>query len=92
VLAPAVLEAEHSFRIEPIDEGSVRFVQAETFRGLLTSLFHERLEISVPKGFEAMNEALKRRAEGPRDPAHGERRGHQGRGPMSKASCRLSGS
>ena len=64
VLAPRVFDGEHSFRIEPVDDSRVRFVQAERFRGALVPLFGRTLE-RTQHGFSAMNEALKRRAEVP---------------------------
>jgi hypothetical protein len=62
---PALFDGEHSFRIEPIAERRVRFVQSERFDGVLVPLFGGTLE-KTQRGFEAMNEALKRRAEGDR--------------------------
>lgn len=61
-LLPGVLDGEHSLRIEPIADGRVRFVQAERFDGLLVRFFGKTLE-GTQRGFEEMNEALKRRAE-----------------------------
>jgi hypothetical protein len=61
---PLLLEAEHAFRIEPLAEGAVSFVQEEHFRGLLVPLFRHRLTVLVPRGFEAMNEALRELVEG----------------------------
>jgi len=62
LLAPGVFDGEHSLRIEPIDDSHVRFVQAERFTGVLVPLFGKTLE-KTQRGFTAMNEALKRRAE-----------------------------
>ncbi len=62
VLAPRIFDGEHSFRIEPIDDARVRFVQAERFTGVLVPLFGKSLE-KTQRGFSAMNEALKHRAE-----------------------------
>jgi hypothetical protein len=61
-LVPGVFDGEHSFHIEPIDDRRVRFVQAERFRGALVPVFGKTLE-QTRRGFEAMNQALKRRAE-----------------------------
>ncbi|HVD10636.1 MAG TPA: hypothetical protein VNB88_08330, partial [Gaiellaceae bacterium] len=55
-------DGEHSFSIERIDDSRVRFVQAERFTGVLVPLFGKSLE-KTRRGFTAMNEALKRRAE-----------------------------
>jgi hypothetical protein len=62
LLVPRVFDGEHSLRIERIGEGRVRFVQAERFTGVLVPLLGGTLE-ATRRGFEAMNEALKRRAE-----------------------------
>ena len=62
LLVPRLFDGEHSFQIEQIGEGRVRFVQAERFTGALVRLFERTLE-PTRRGFEAMNEALKRRAE-----------------------------
>jgi hypothetical protein len=61
-LLPGVLDGEHSLRIEPIADGRVRFEQAERFNGLLVRFIGKTLE-RTQRGFEEMNEALKRRAE-----------------------------
>lgn len=54
---------EHGFRLEPMTEASVRFVQDETFSGMLVP-FYSRLRLSHTRaGFEDMNQALRDRAE-----------------------------
>jgi hypothetical protein len=60
---PGLFDGEHSFTIEPGDQGSVLFTQAETFRGLLVPLLWRRLERDVKPMFGRMNEALRTRAE-----------------------------
>ena len=62
VLLPGIFDGEHSLRIEPVDEGHVRFVQSERFNGLLIPLFGRTLE-QTRQGFVQMNEALRRTAE-----------------------------
>jgi hypothetical protein len=63
LLVPGLFDGEHSFTIEPLEEGRVRFVQREAFRGLLVPLFARSLETNTHRGFEEMNRALKERAE-----------------------------
>jgi hypothetical protein len=63
VLAPRLFDGEHILRIEAVDDSRVRFIQAERFRGALVPVFGKGLE-KTRRGFTAMNEALKRRAEG----------------------------
>ena len=63
VLLPGIFDGEHSFTIEPLDEGRVRLTQEEKFRGILVPLLSASLERRTLPGFEQMNQALKRRAE-----------------------------
>jgi hypothetical protein len=63
LLVPGLFDGEHSFTIQPLEENRVRFVQGETFKGLLVPLFARSLETNTQRGFEQMNRALKRRAE-----------------------------
>jgi len=60
-IVPGLLDGEHSFRLEPTAAGC-RLHQDETFRGLLVGLLSGALE-NTSRGFEAMNVALKQRAE-----------------------------
>ena len=59
---PRLFDGEHSFTIEPLDGGGVRFHHRETFRGLLVLLLGGLLK-NTRRGFEEMNLALKQRAE-----------------------------
>jgi hypothetical protein len=59
-----LFDGEHYFRIEPIDEHQVKFVQGEIFTGILVRLFAKNLDTDTLRGFNEMNEALKKRAEG----------------------------
>ena len=62
LLVPGLFDGRHSFEIEPLDDGRVRFVQREQFSGLLVGLLLD--EDNVREGFAAMNRALAERAEG----------------------------
>jgi hypothetical protein len=64
VLLPGIFDGEHSFRIEPLEGGRVRLVQAERFTGLLVPVLGGMLG-NTQQGFQAMNQALKERAEAP---------------------------
>lgn len=64
VMLPGVFDGEHVFTIAPLGAGSVRFSQRETFRGLLVPLMPRSMWDTTRRGFEEMNAALKRRAEG----------------------------
>jgi hypothetical protein len=62
VLMPGVFDGEHRFTIEQLDGGRSRLVQSERFRGLLVPLFGRTLT-ATERGFDAMNDAVKTRAE-----------------------------
>ena len=63
LLVPGLFDGEHYFRIEEAAEGQVKFVHGEEFNGMLALLLWGILEPGTKKGFEAMNLALKNRAE-----------------------------
>jgi hypothetical protein len=63
LLVPGVFDGEHGFQIESIGPDRVRFVQEERFSGLLAPLVMRFIERDTRNGFEAMNRALKLRAE-----------------------------
>ena len=54
---------EHGFRLEPLGDSRVRFIQDETFRGLLVPLYARLRLAGTREGFSRMNEALRERAE-----------------------------
>lgn len=61
-LLPGLFDGEHSFRIESLEAGRVRLIQAERFTGLLVPVLSGLLG-NTERGFQAMNQALKERAE-----------------------------
>ena len=63
LLISGLFDGEHSFTLEPLGEGRVRFTQREVFTGLLVPLFARGLDTDTRRGFEEMNQALKARAE-----------------------------
>ncbi len=63
LLLPGVFDGEHCFEMSPLGEGRTRFVQREKFSGLLVPFLWNRLATNTRRGFEAMNTALKERAE-----------------------------
>jgi hypothetical protein len=65
VLVGGVFDGEHYFLLEPLDENRTRFTHGEIFSGLLVGLMSGMLP-ATRQGFEAMNAALKARAETPR--------------------------
>jgi hypothetical protein len=60
---PNLLDGDHSFLIRPLGPERVRVIQQEDFRGLLVPLVAPSLIPQMTRGFQAMNDALKLRAE-----------------------------
>ena len=58
-----IFRGEHRFRLEPLAGGGTRLHHGETFGGLLVPLMRNSLDTDTRRGFEAMNCALKDRAE-----------------------------
>lgn len=65
LLLPGLFDGEHYFKLEATSTEGTRFCQGEEFTGLLVPLFRKSLEGATKKGYVAMNEALKQRAEAP---------------------------
>ena len=59
---PGIISGEHRFTLIPAD-GGTRLEQSESFRGLLTA-FPGKTFARAEASFRALNEALKKRAEG----------------------------
>lgn len=68
-LVPGLLDIEHIFLILPLSADQVRFTQRQTHTGLLSSFPASRRYAALRRGFRAMNEALKQRAEQPQPAA-----------------------
>jgi len=60
---PGVFDGRHRFELEPTPSGGTRVVHAEQFQGVLVRLLRKSLDTRTNAGFEAMNAALKTRAE-----------------------------
>ena len=60
---PGLFDGEHGFRVIAEDVGRCRFEQFESFSGLLSVPILWMAEDATRQGFEAMNRALKARAE-----------------------------
>ncbi len=63
LLLPGLFDGEHRFCIESIQPSQVRFLHSEKFAGVLVPFLWQSLEPKARQGFEAMNQALKARAE-----------------------------
>jgi hypothetical protein len=62
LLLPGLFDGEHIHSLEPLGEGRSRYFQSERLSGVLVGLLKRQLDDTL-RGFEAMNEALKARAE-----------------------------
>ena len=62
LLVPGLFDGRHDFRIEDTPRGC-RLDQSEQFSGILVRAFGTKLLTATQRGFEAMNAALKYRAE-----------------------------
>jgi hypothetical protein len=63
LLVPGLFDGEHRFEIERLAPDRVLFRQSERFTGLLAPLLWPLMGKSTARGFDAMNQALKQRAE-----------------------------
>jgi hypothetical protein len=60
---PFLFQGEHSFIIEPVGDNRVHFIDREVFTGLLVPSQAKDIDTNSKQGFEAMDKALKTRAE-----------------------------
>ena len=60
LVVPGLFDGRHRFELVATDSGT-RFVQSESFRGLLVRPLRRSLDGRTRDGFEAMNAALRRR-------------------------------
>ena len=63
VMLPGLWRGEHSFTIEVLAPGHIRFIDKEIFNGLLIPLQAKDIDTNSRRDFEAMDKALKARAE-----------------------------
>jgi hypothetical protein len=63
VIFPSLWSGEHSFTIESMEANQVRFIDKEIFTGLLIPLQAKDIDTNTRHDFEAMDKALKARAE-----------------------------
>ena len=63
VIFPGLFRGEHSFCIEPMRDNQTRFIDREIFYGWLVPLQAKDIDTNTKRGFEAMDKALKARAE-----------------------------
>ncbi len=60
---PGLFDGRHRFELHPTAAGGTRLVHGEEFRGILVRPLRRSLDRDTLPGFEAMNAALKTRAE-----------------------------
>ncbi len=58
LFVPGLFDGEHRFEIREARSGSVRFVQAERFRGVLVPFMRSMIEVDTLSMFERVNQAL----------------------------------
>jgi hypothetical protein len=58
-----LFDGEHRFYLSENADGSTTFEHSEKFRGILVNFLWKSLDTDTRKGFEAMNQQLKQRAE-----------------------------
>lgn len=63
LVMPFLFDGRHRFELVPTGDGT-RLVHTEHFTGLLVPFLKKTLDTTTVAGFEAMNSALKARAEG----------------------------
>ncbi len=59
LLAPWIMHGIHSFRIEPNQNGGIRFIHSESFGGIFAPFIIPLIRPKMKRGFIAMNAALK---------------------------------
>jgi hypothetical protein len=59
-LIPGIFDGEHIFELQGLENGKTRFTQKENFKGILVKAFSKQLDTNTKKGFQMMNEALKK--------------------------------
>lgn len=64
LVVPGLFDGRHRFELVA-KNGGTRFIQTERFSGVFVPLLTRRLDAATLAGFEAMNTALKARAESP---------------------------
>lgn len=58
-----LFDGRHYFEIEVLNEQQIRFIQGESFSGVLAGALLRKMGTDTRNGFIAMNQALKQRAE-----------------------------
>jgi hypothetical protein len=72
-----LFDGDHRFAVEDLGEGRSRLTQSESFRGLLVRPIMRLYGADTESGFEAVNAALKARAEAITRPATSDARAYR---------------
>lgn len=59
-LFSGLFDGEHKFELVDNKNGTTTFIQSEKFKGILVPLFKKQLDNNTKKGFNEMNEELKK--------------------------------
>jgi hypothetical protein len=63
LLIPGIFDGRHYFELVDNGNGTTTFIHREVFKGFLVGLFKKKLDNNTKRGFEEMNQQLKKRAE-----------------------------
>ena len=63
LLIEGIFDGEHYFILEKIDSNQTKLIHGERFTGILSGILISMIGEEIEKGFEYMNEALKKRTE-----------------------------
>ncbi len=58
-----IFDGQHSFALEPLENGTTRFIHSEQFGGILLPFLRKMIKTTTKESFESMNTALKKRCE-----------------------------
>lgn len=63
VMFKGIFDGEHHFELEALPNGTTKLIQHEYFSGILVPIMKKSLQNETKQGFEALNLAIKERAE-----------------------------
>lgn len=63
VLIKGLFDGQHQFELVDNIDGTTTFIQSEVFKGILVPLFGEKFELNTKRGFELMNQKIKKNIE-----------------------------
>ncbi|MEO9805653.1 MAG: SRPBCC domain-containing protein [Reichenbachiella sp.] len=63
LILKGLFAGNHYFKLEPVTEFQTKFIHGENFTGLLKGAIMKKIQDKTIKGFESMNEAMKKYAE-----------------------------